>query len=901
LTLPLYTIILWNNNPHLVLFSNAFGEGVKFMKKIVLALLTLFVLIGANLSWGFVIHIPADYATIQAGINSSVDGDTVLVSPGIYNENIHLVNKSIAIISESGPETATINSATQHLPVVSVRGAIDYFEISGFTISNAIQIVRGGGISVTNSSAIIRNNIIVSNHSTGGGGISIDSCSEVKIFDNFVRNNTGTDYGGGIQCTQSSNTEIYGNEISNNSSDSGGGIYFEHGSNNYIHHNVIFGNAAVTKGGGICCACNALIENNTIVGNTAGIIEAGGVEFKDHPAQLINNIIASNSEYGVRVDNTSAFALYNDVWNNSRYSYLGVVPGVGSITLDPRFVNEDDNDFRLFYGSPCINTGNPDNPLDPDGSISDIGAVYPPYGGPFTVITGTVSDSYNNRISGVIVTTYDGMAVDTTNTQGYFGFGLFPYRGYDISFTRHGYLDTVLTNVLGPENDTAFLDIRLTTSPEPGNLRGYVDRIYLGRISGAIVTLDNLGMSDTSNGRGEYFFSGIPPGPQNVTFTYPCHEPHIVSNFLIPSVDTAVLNARLTFHQEGFYGMYGGRDGSPVPAVIGEKLAIPTWGATNPYDLVDSVVYINMLLSSRNDIIVSRDAIFYPDTLMGRWDELPRINPFPDTTPGWTVDQLLGFAYIQDPPNPENFFFTRGDTALIGWFTMHVANDSSLLGDTICPFKEGYTPIEQGQFWGMADGMVRIFPPTTYSSLYFLGLSEVGYISGNLSWQYSGPIPGAKVKIIDDYKIDSTDAAGNYLLGWLTQGSYVIRIYKTGIIDTTIAGIEINGGDTAIFNIIIPQSPPNDSCVYIPGDINGNGTSNGIDVTYGVSYFKGGAVPPISCSMCPEAQPFYAGGDVNGSCVFNGIDITYFVGYLKGINPALLHCADCPPAIPISK
>ena len=86
-------------------------------------------------------------------------------------------------------------------------------------------------------------------------------------------------------------------------------------------------------------------------------------------------------------------------------------------------------------------------------------------------------------------------------------------------------------------------------------------------------------------------------------------------------------------------------------------------------------------------------------------------------------------------------------------------------------------------------------------------------------------------------------------------------------------------------------------CAYIPGDINGDGVANGIDVTFGVAYFKGGNPPPVDCHpFCPETpDPFYAAGDVNGSCSLNGIDITYFVAYLKGMQPALLFCPDCPP------
>jgi hypothetical protein len=90
---------------------------------------------------------------------------------------------------------------------------------------------------------------------------------------------------------------------------------------------------------------------------------------------------------------------------------------------------------------------------------------------------------------------------------------------------------------------------------------------------------------------------------------------------------------------------------------------------------------------------------------------------------------------------------------------------------------------------------------------------------------------------------------------------------------------------------------PAGGCQYVPGDINGNGTANGIDIVYGVNYLKGGPPPPIDCyPICQiEPDPFYAAGDVNGNCAFNGIDITFFVRYLKGLEPSLRHCLDCHP------
>jgi hypothetical protein len=88
---------------------------------------------------------------------------------------------------------------------------------------------------------------------------------------------------------------------------------------------------------------------------------------------------------------------------------------------------------------------------------------------------------------------------------------------------------------------------------------------------------------------------------------------------------------------------------------------------------------------------------------------------------------------------------------------------------------------------------------------------------------------------------------------------------------------------------IPPDVPAN---YFVPGDINGNGSANGIDVTYGVTYLKGGAAPPHIFD-CTGATGLYAEADANGNCAFNGIDITYYVAYLKGIQPALLLCQGC--------
>jgi hypothetical protein len=59
---------------------------------------------------------------------------------------------------------------------------------------------------------------------------------------------------------------------------------------------------------------------------------------------------------------------------------------------------------------------------------------------------------------------------------------------------------------------------------------------------------------------------------------------------------------------------------------------------------------------------------------------------------------------------------------------------------------------------------------------------------------------------------------------------------------------------------------------FVPGDANGNGVLNGLDVTFIVNYLKG--VGPVPVPLLS--------GDCNGDCLVNGIDIIYVINYLKG-------------------
>ena len=176
------------------------------MKKI----LFLFLLIlSGNICFGNVINIPSDHPTIQGGINISADGDTILVQPGIYYENLKFNGKNIKLFSlfvttnDTSFISQTVLDGGQTDTVVKfIDGEDSTAVLQGFTLRNGdgsgpVEFYsNGGGIGCkNNSNPTLKDLIITENQSNYGAGIFVFNSNpkieKCRIFDNTGINITG--------------------------------------------------------------------------------------------------------------------------------------------------------------------------------------------------------------------------------------------------------------------------------------------------------------------------------------------------------------------------------------------------------------------------------------------------------------------------------------------------------------------------------------------------------------------------------------------------------------------------------------------------------------------------------------------------------------------------------------
>lgn len=236
---------------------------------------------------------------IQRLIDNAKEGDVIVIPPGIYYENIDLKGKKITLQSQnpSDPnvvQRTIIDGSKSNAPVVTCENnETDKTIIHGLTLRGGKGKVDYGEIS-------------------HGGGIYIESAYPT-IRDNIICGNTACEgNGGGITVIKGSPL-IVGNSIIDNKGEWGAGVCLNR--------------------------CTAILENNTIRGNSEAYC-GGAIFIYESAARIVGNVLQNNTaSYG------SGIGLYGFIKEVYRDEYGDVIEDDFEFTHEAYF----DRNGELHY------------------------------------------------------------------------------------------------------------------------------------------------------------------------------------------------------------------------------------------------------------------------------------------------------------------------------------------------------------------------------------------------------------------------------------------------------------------------------------------------------------------------------------------------------------------------
>jgi hypothetical protein len=191
----------------------------------------------------------------------------------------------------------------------------------------------------------------------------------------------------------------------------------------------------------------------------------------------------------------------------------------------------------------------------------------------------------------------------------------------------------------------------------------------------------------------------------------------------------------------------GNLNGSIIPVSLNQEVVLPVWIKTD-----DSVTFFHTPLATDDDYIAMRlgGDLYEPLSL---WDDVDFLTPNSNSpSPGMTSQSILGFAYLFDPRDPQNFLYTDYEWWHVADYRMLTTSDTMVIGDTVCLI-EGFNPANGGLRWGIPDGITQIIPAALYPRLYF---------TENLPPIFTEPDPGTEFSINNEFPIQffvtATDA-----------------------------------------------------------------------------------------------------------------------------------------------
>lgn len=276
---------------------------------------------GNGASWG------SAYSTVTAALSSFTSGTKdIWVAKGTYVGCVTMKSNVSLFGGFAGGE-----SSREQRNWIANRTALDGNQAGSVITMSNVSGCTVDGFTIVNGKAGAYNG-------GGGAGMRLTQSSAV-IAHNIMKGNVAVSSGGGISASSSSlsvvNNWIVGNLVTQN----------------------ISGNAFGSAIDLYSCP-NALIANNTMVGNTSSGYSSwvNSVSVRSSSGALVANNIVAFSSHGIAIDGT-ATAFNNDLYQITNNGSGFVQPGTsGNISADPGFVDAAHCDFHIT-GSGCKNLG----------------------------------------------------------------------------------------------------------------------------------------------------------------------------------------------------------------------------------------------------------------------------------------------------------------------------------------------------------------------------------------------------------------------------------------------------------------------------------------------------------------------------------------------------------------
>jgi len=334
-------------------------------------------------------RVPQDFPSIVAAWKELRDGDRLLVGPGehVLERPLDFGGRRIIVQSTEGPartvlRLAKVPEAKEASVVVFRSGEGPETRLEGFLLKEGRGMLidgsrRGGGVFINRSSPTIADVQILSCEAKDGfgGGVYCEEASPelTKLEIHYARARQG---GGLLVRGAASRPRLAGVRIHGSQAELGGGVFVGRGVELHMERCELAGNQATSAGGGLYAEDASVwtAEHSTFVFNRASAAPGAIRSLPGARGSLTHSIFFSNEPPGADGTVTRSLVDFEAVPPDCRKGFPLFMDPSGSWHHSTR--QWIAGDYRLLWGSPAIDAGDPLAPPDPDDSLPDLGAHF---------------------------------------------------------------------------------------------------------------------------------------------------------------------------------------------------------------------------------------------------------------------------------------------------------------------------------------------------------------------------------------------------------------------------------------------------------------------------------------------------------------------------------------------